>query len=478
MRLRGVLEWLYDRSGAAPIHRYLKSHHVPPEVGRTRKGWYYVFGQGLVFVFIAQVVTGTALAMKYIPAPSHAWQSLQFLNTEVVWGGFVRALHFFGASAMMVLVFVHMARVFITASYKFPRELSWMSGVILLFLVTLMAFTGQLLRWDHDGVATVEVAASILTRVPWIGSHLSQLVLAGETLGGATLSRFFALHVIVVPLIMVGLIGFHVYLVLRNGISEPPKAGRPVDKRTYRDWYDRHKARGRTLYLPDTAWRELVFVLIVYAIIFGFAFVLGPKGPGAPPDPALVGVVPRPDWFFLWYYTLVWYKPPAIEDLVLVWIPLLAFPALLALPVVFGEGERSPSRRPWAVFGVAAAVVLWGTLTAFGIRPHWIPDFDTEPVPVAELEGAGERERRGAALFYERGCQYCHQALGRGGSYGPDLSYTPLRMSAEEMSVRVVMGIGNMPAYRDILSDDEIADIIAYLQWAADVEPPRAEPGQ
>jgi ubiquinol-cytochrome c reductase cytochrome b subunit len=466
--LTRVAAWVYDRAGLEPVHRFLMGHRIPPEIGRTRKGWFYVFGQALVFVFLAQLVTGSALAMKYIPSPGHAWESLQFINTQVLWGGFVRGLHFFGASAMVLLVFVHMSRVVLTGSYKFPREVNWITGVVLLFLTLAMAFTGQLLRWDHDGVATVEVAATMLGRFPLIGPHLMQLVLAGDSLGGATLSRFFALHVIVFPLLILGLMGFHVYLALRNGVSEPPRAGRPVDPGSYRSWYERHKEAGGSTFWPDQAWREFVFIAVVYAAIFALAFVYGPKGPGLVPDPAMVEVVPRPDWYFLWYYALIWYKPPALDAMVLVWFPVLVFPALMLLPLLFAKGERAPSRRPWAIFSVGTAFLLWATLTAFGLQAHWIPDFETEPVPETLLLDAPAEVRQGAALFHERGCQYCHVALDRGGTYGPDLNESPRRMSREEIAVRIVMGIRNMPAYQDILAPGELEAILAYIHWAAE----------
>jgi ubiquinol-cytochrome c reductase cytochrome b subunit len=458
--------WVHDRAGLAPILRFLTEHRIPREVGRTRKGWLYVFGQALAFVFVAQLVTGSALAMKYIPSPGHAWESLQFINTQVLWGGFVRGLHYFGASAMVILVFVHMARVFLTGSYKFPRELGWITGVALLFLTLAMAFTGQLLRWDHDGVATVEVAATMLGRFPLVGPHLMDLVLAGDTLGGATLSRFFALHVIVFPLLMMGLMGVHIYLVIRNGISEPPRAGEPVDRAGYRAWYARKKEEEGSLFWPDQAFREFAFIGLVYATVFGLAFLFGPKGPGLLPDPAMVEVVPRPDWYFLWYYALIWYKPTALDALVLVWFPVLVFPLLVLLPLLFGGGERAPSRRPWAVFAVGTAFLLWATLTAFGLRAHWIPDFETEPVPAALLEGADAEVRMGAAVFYDRGCQYCHVALDRGGIYGPDLNAASRRLTPEEMTVRILVGVGNMPAYQGILGPGEVEALLAYIRWA------------
>lgn len=464
--LRRIGSWVYDRGGLAVLHEKLQSHHIPPEVGRTRKGWFYVFGQALLFTFLAQVVTGTALAMKYIPAPDHAWESLQFLNTEVVWGGFVRALHFFGASAMVVLVFVHMARVFLTGSYKFPRELNWITGVLLLFLTLAMAFTGQLLRWDQDGVWTVMVAAQIAGRAPLIGQGLMELILAGETLGGATLSRFFALHVIVFPLLIFGLIGAHVYLVLHNGVSEPPKPGRPVDKETYRPWYEKLTRQGGSTYWPDAAWREFVFIALVYGMIFGLAWIFGPKGPGPLPDPTALEADPRPDWYFRWYYALVWFKPRALDQVVLFWMPVLVFLGLLALPLLFDRGERAPQRRPFAVTLLGLTFLVWASLTAFGMRPYWVPHFTTEPPTEEEVREAPDAARHGAQSFFDRGCQYCHRVLERGGAYGPDLTDVTRRLSLEEVTVRIVMGIRNMPSYRDVLTDDELEAILAYLDWA------------
>ncbi len=468
--LERIARWIHDRARLGTIVRFVRNHRVPRELGEGRRGWFYVFGQALVFLFLAQLVTGTGLAMKYIPAPSHAWDSLHFINTEVAWGALVRGLHYFGASAMVLLVFVHMARVFLTGSYKFPREMTWITGVVLLLLTLAMAFTGQLLRWDHHGVATVEVLATSVGRVPLLGPHLMELVLAGDAVGGATLSRFFGLHVIVLPLLMLGLMGFHVYLVIQNGISEPPVPGRPVNPDTYREEYREQKERTGIPFFPDVAWRETVFVVLVYSVVLGLALLLGPKGPGPPPDPTLVEGVPKPDWYFLWYYTLVWYKPPALDALVLVWLPILVFPALMLLPLLFGKGERAPTRRPWAVFAVATAAVLWGTLTVIGLRPHWIPDFDTEPVPAELLADAPPGVADGAMLFHERGCQYCHVAFGRGGDYGPDLTDSPARLSQEEMVVRILMGIRDMPAYQGILTSAEVDAIMAYLLWASEAD--------
>ena len=462
--------WLYDRSRLAPLVRKLLTHGVPAEVARSRKGWFYVFGQALVFLFLLQVVTGSGLAMAYVPAPAFAWDSLRYMNEEMFLGAFLRAVHFVGASAMVLLAFVHMTRVFLTGSFKFPRELNWISGALLLFLVLAMAFTGQLLRWDQDGVWTVMVAAQFVGRAPFVGEQLMQILLGGETLGGATLTRFFTLHVVIFPLLIAGIMVFHVYLVFQNGISEPPRAGRPVDKTTYRDEYRELVERGGARHWPDAAWRELVFVAATLLVVFGLAWMIGPQGPGPAPDPTALEADPRPDWYFRWYYALIWLKPQALDELVLVWFPLAVGVALLALPILFGEGERAPSRRPWAVLLVAMTVLGWGTLTGFGLRPHWVPLFETTAPSEEALEGAPAAAREGAQIFFERGCQYCHQVQGLGGIYGPDLTMVTRRMSPEEVAVRTVIGVRNMPAYYGVLATDEMDRLVAYLRWAAGEE--------
>lgn len=459
--LRRARAWLHDRLGLAPVLSAFRSHKVP-RANTGRAGWLYVLGNGILAAFLLQLVTGVALATKYIPSPASAHASLRFITEQTWMGGFLRALHFFGASAMLVLVALHMSRVFLTGSYKFPREVNWLTGVVLLLLTGLMAFTGQLLRWDENGVWTVVVAAQFAARVPLLGGGLAEFLLAGDTVGGSTLSRFYALHVFVLPALIVLTVSLHVWLVFHHGISEPPRAGRAIEPDTYREEYRALKEAGRP-YWPFAAWREAVFATGVLLVVFVLAALLGPKGPGPLPDPSAVAADPRPDWFLRWYYTLIWLKPRGWEDFTMVYLPLVVVAVLLVLPFVARGGERHPARRPWAVLVVLGGAVLFGSLIGLGTRPHWVPDFDTAPIPAERLAGLEASAAEGALVFHARGCQFCHQALGHGGRYGPDLTNVLLRMSPEETTVRIVAGIRDMPAYRDVLRAGELEALLAFF---------------
>src|SRR5256885_12201974 len=230
--LRGIASWLGERFELEDAVLAVLRHPVPRELERP-VGWWYVFGSATLAVFVVQIATGVGLAMTYVPAPNSAYDSLQFISHQATLGAVVRGIHYFGAGAMVVLVLVHMTQVFLFGSYKFPREANWMSGSLLLLGTLAMAFTGQLLRWDQDAFWSIVVAAEQAARAPIVGGFLASLIVAGQNVGGATLTRFYATHVFLIPAAIFGLLGIHLYLVVKRGISEPPVPGERVDPRTY-----------------------------------------------------------------------------------------------------------------------------------------------------------------------------------------------------------------------------------------------------
>jgi len=452
-----IWNWIDDRSGISRALGPLLRHPVPPGTG-----WKYVFGSATLIAFLIQVVTGVALATVYVSSAGSAYKSLEFISHQATLGWLIRGMHYFGASAMVILVGIHMFRVFLTGSYKFPRELNWLSGVVLLGCVLMMGFTGQLLRWDQDGVWSTVIAAEQAGRVPVIGHWLAHLTFGGDTVGGATLSRFFAIHVFVIPALIFGFIGLHLYLVIHNGISEPPKAGHPVDPRTYRAWYKELLNRSGRPFFPDAGWRDVVFGFAVVAAVVVLAAIFHAPELSQPPNPAIVQAQPRPDWYLLWYYAVLALSPHYMENYLMVLLPL-AIGLLFLLPVVFNRGERSISRRPWSVGVVVLATMSVVTLWVQGKRATWSPDFDAQPLKAQTIGTASGPVYEGAQLFFRQGCENCHSIGGQGGHRGPDLTTVADRLTTEQMTVRILNGGTNMPAFGPILTSEGINRLLAFL---------------
>jgi ubiquinol-cytochrome c reductase cytochrome b subunit len=456
--LVSMWHWLDDRTGVGRVVELAK-HPVPPDAK-----WMYVFGSATLFAFLLQVATGIALATMYVPSAGEAYQSLQFITNQAVLGRLIRGMHYWGASAIVVLVGLHALRVFLAGSYKFPRELNWLTGVVLLGLTLGMAFTGQLLRWDQNAVWSVVVGAEQAGRTPWIGKWLGDFIIGGGTIGASTLSRFFTVHVFLLPGLLFGLIGLHLYLVLRHGVSEPPRPGRKVDPSTYRAAYQRSLRDEGVPFWPHAAWRDLAFGLLAVLVVIWLAWTVGPASLDKPPDPALIDAHPRPDWYFWWYFALLALLPHGLEDYVIIMGPLLAGLVLFALPLLSNRGERHPLRRPWAVGIVLLMVGVVGALTAAGKAENWSPRFDAEPLDAPAINVSSGPVYEGVKVFNTRGCLYCHRIEGHGGQRGPDLTWVANRLTREQMILRISNGGYNMPAYAGILSSREMSNLIALLE--------------
>ena len=456
---RRVGRWLEDRTGLWARIRRLAEHPVPPGTD-----WRYVLGSATLIAFLLQVATGTALATVYVPSTSDAYASLQLITDGSTFGRVVRGMHYFGASAMVILIGAHMARVYLTGSYKFPRELNWLSGAALLLLTLLMAFTGQLLRWDQDGVWSGVIAAEQAARVPVIGGTLAHTILAGPTIGGLTLSRSFAVHVFFIPGLIFAGVGLHIYLVLRTGVSERPSIGPIVHPSTYKKWYEDLLARQGHPFWPDAAWRDAIVAVLLISAVIALAVTLGPKPLGRPPDPTVIQASPRPDWYFLWYFAVLAVIPPSIESYVIVLAPLIFGLILIFLPFVANRGSRRLRDRPWAVvvvlFGVG--VIVW--FSRLGDRAPWSPQFDAKPLAAQVIASSDSAVVHGAQLFNARGCEFCHAVSGQGGARGPDLTHVATRLDRARITSRILGGGNGMPAYVTTLSHGEVDALIAFLE--------------
>jgi ubiquinol-cytochrome c reductase cytochrome b subunit len=255
----------------------------------------------------------------------------------------------------------------------------------------------------------------------------------------------------------------HLFLLIRHGISEPPRPGLPVEPRTYRKWYADLLHREGEPFWPDAAWKDVVFALAVGSVVLALAVVIGPPELGAQADPTLIQAYPRPDWYFLWYFALLALLPPGIEDWFIIGFPLLAGILFLILPFIAPYGERAPSRRPWAIGVVLVAAVAVGTLAYLGERAPWSPDFNPQPLPLSVTQNLQGQAAKGAQLFRTAGCQNCHAIGDAGGQRGPDLSAVGSRLTREQLTWRILYGGYNMPAFGSILSPDETAALVEFL---------------
>jgi ubiquinol-cytochrome c reductase cytochrome b subunit len=456
---RKIWQWLDDRTGLAGLVRPLLVHPVPPG-----SKWWYVFGSATLFAFILQIATGIALATVYAPTAGQAFDSLKYITELAPCGRLVRGLHYFGASAMVLLVGIHMLRVFLMASFKFPREMNWVTGVMLLGLTLLMGFTGQLLRWDQNAVWSVVVGAAQAARLPLIGHELARALLSGDTVSSATLSHLFVLHVFIGPLLLVAVLGLHLHLVMFHGISEPPVAGRPVDPPTYRAWYHSMLERTGVPFWPNAAWRDVHFGSLAITAVIVLAWYFGPPALDKPADPTLVEAHPAPDWYLLWYFAVLALLPPRAEDAVMILAPLLGGLALLSVPFISNHGERSWRRRPGAVVLVIFIATCIGVLWRAGVREEWTPNFDAQPLPAKIIGMTSGPVHDGGLVYNSKGCLYCHIISGYGGTRGPELTDVGDRLDRDQLVIRILKGGANMPAYANNITPEQFETLISFLQ--------------
>jgi ubiquinol-cytochrome c reductase cytochrome b subunit len=458
-----VGEWLDHRLQLAAPIREAAEHPVP----RNTASWFYVFGSAALTVFILQLVTGILLALIYVPSAGEAWSSLQALNHQVALGWFIRAMHGWGSNFMVAIVLIHMVQVFLFGAHKFPRELTWVIGVFLLLMTLGMAFSGQVLRFDQDAYWGLGIGASIASRVPVAGPAIVKLMLGGPIIAGATLSRFFVLHVFVIPGMLIAFVGLHVLMVLKLGINEWPMPGRIVKRATYeRDYHALTKSEGAP-FVPYAVWKDLFFAGFIILAVAACAFYFGPFGPTGQPDPTIIQTAPKPDYFFLWLYALLSLLPPSMETPFLLIVPPLAIIALILLPFLSGEGEKSWKRRPIAVLAVLLIAITLGTFTRMAQFAPWSPHMNAwsgDPVPDRFVRGTTALERQGALVFQVKQCRNCHSLDSTGGKRGPALDSVAVRLTNDQLIRQVIQGGGNMPAYGNNLSPAETTALVAFLE--------------
>jgi len=475
MRLiANIGKWFDHRLHLGTPIREAAEHPIP----RKSSSWFYVFGSAAFTVFLLQIVTGILLALIYVPSAAEAWNSLQDLNHNVTLGWFIRALHGWGSNFMVAIVLIHMAQVFLFGAYKFPRELTWILGVFLLLMTLGMAFTGQVLRFDQDAYWGLGIGASIASRIPIAGPAIVQFMLGGPIIAGPTLSRFFALHVFLIPGSLIAFVSLHILMVLTLGINEWPMPGRLVKRATYEAEYHEMTKREGEPFVPYGVWKDMFFAALILLAITACAIYFGPFGPTGRPDPTIIQTVPKPDFFFLWLYALLSLLPPSLETPAVLIGPIVVIIGLLLIPFLAGEGEKSWRRRPVGVLTVLFIAITLGTFTRMAEFAPWSPHMNAwsgDPVPERMLRGTTALERQGALVFQVKQCRNCHALGGSGGDRGPALDTVAVRLTHDQLIRQVIQGGGNMPTYGKNLSPPETTALVAFLQT---LHPPGQAPAR
>ncbi|HSR15901.1 MAG TPA: cytochrome bc complex cytochrome b subunit, partial [Gemmatimonadales bacterium] len=288
--------WLDDRIGLAPLRALAAKKQVPVHKHTI---WYYLGGMTL-FLFVVQIATGVLLLFYYRPSAEGAFESVQFLMAEVQFGWLVRSMHSWAANLMIFTLFLHLFSVMLLRAYAPPRDLTWMSGVILMGLAMTFGFTGYLLPWNELAYFATRVGTQIIAVIPFVGEFLLKVLRGGEDVTGATLTRFYAIHVALLPAVTVVLVGLHVFLVQRYGNAVPASVeNAPGPKRTMP-------------FFPNFFLRDLVGWLIALAILGGLA-AFAPAELGAKADPfapAPAGI--QPEWYFMFMFQTLKYLPAHI----------------------------------------------------------------------------------------------------------------------------------------------------------------------
>ncbi len=438
------------------------AHHVP----RSSASFWYVFGSATLLCFVLQLVTGICLSLVYSPSAAEAWASLEWLTYREPTGWFLRALHYWGSNFMVALMTIHVVQVFFFGAYNYPRELTWVVGCFLFLLTLAMAFTGQVMRFDQNAYWGLGIGAAIAGRFPFVGATVVDLMLGGPIIAAETLSRFFTLHVFVVPALLLGLVAVHLWLVLKVGINEWPMPGRLVTRERYIEEYHQLVAEDGEPFVPDGVQKDLVFAGLVMVTLVTCAAVLGPSGPNGEPDPTLIDTLPRPDFWFLPLFAAFALLPAYMETALMLAAPPVLFLLAVGLPFYSGTGEKSWKVRPGAWILVVTVFVTLGTLAWLGIRSPWSPKMDAwsgTPTPIELLKGRTPLELQGALVVQSRQCRNCHSLGGAGGQRGPALDSVATRLTRDQLIRQVIQGGGDMPAYGKNLLPAEVDALVAFL---------------
>ncbi len=470
--MSGFIDWIDERTGVRKLMSEALDEPVPGGA-RVR----YVFGSVLTYLFLQQVVLGILLASYYSPSATDAWASTAYIQDRVAGGWFLRGLHHHSSSVMVVVTVLHLLQVVIAGAYRKPREFNWWTGLLMGGLVLAFALTGYLLPWDQKGYWATQVATGIMGTVP-LGEPLQHTLQGGPQYGNLTITRFYALHVFVLPLSLAALLAVHLYLFRRHGVTPPASMS------------DEDLARKSAPFWPNQLFIDVAAMALTGAILVALTYRTHGAELFAPADPAS-NFVARPEWYFLFLFQLLKYFEGPLSIIATVIVPGAVATFLFALPFIDRAPTRAPAKRGPVLAGVGVIMAGVVALTALAIVADATNEHYQEGLVHAreDAERARELAREGvppeggtavwrndpryaAMQLFQENCATCHEIDGRGGEEAPSLSHYNDRewLRGAIRTPRTVAYFGGTKAHADMepysvedLPDDQLAAVVEFL---------------
>ncbi|WP_165703603.1 cytochrome b N-terminal domain-containing protein [Enhygromyxa salina] len=466
------MDWIDERTGIRALTKEALDEQVPGGA-RVR----YVFGSVLTYLFLQQVVLGILLATYYSPSASDAWASTAYLQDRVAGGWFLRGLHHHGSSVMVVVTVLHLIQVVLAGAYRKPREFNWWTGLAMGGLVLAFALTGYLLPWDQKGYWATQVATGIMGTVP-LGDLLQHALQGGAQYGNLTITRFYALHVFVLPITLAALLGVHLYLFRRHGVTPPASMS------------DDELAAKAQPFWPNQLFIDVAAMAVTGAVLVALTYRTHGAELFAPADPAS-NFVARPEWYFLFLFQLLKYFEGPLSIIATVIIPGGVATFLFALPFIDRADSRAVKKRGPVLAGVGLIMGGVVVLTALAVVADANNEHYQEGLVVAhedaertrELAAAGVPPAGGNAVWendpqfaaitlFKENCATCHEIDGRGGEEAPSLSHYNDRawLRGAVRTPRSVAYFGGTKGHTDMeayseadLPDAQLDAVIEYL---------------
>ena len=441
--------------------------HVLLEPVKGGSRWTAAFGSLLLFTFGLQVVTGVLLTAYYAPSVGTAWQSVKYIQEEAPLGWFVRGMHHWGSSTMVILLLLHLVQVFVWGAYKRPRELTWMTGVLLLGATLGLAFTGYLLPWDQKAYWASKVGLGIVSTIPVIGERAKLLLQGGPDMGNLTLTRFFALHGFVLPGSIIGLVGVHLYLFRLHGVTTTVRESEEVlESKTEPFW-------------PGQVWKDGVVALGLLLILTAWVCThAAPLEGVADPSKAYEA---RPEWYFMFLFQALRYFHGRYEVVGTFVLPSLFFGILFFWPLLDRTPSRDPRKRP-----VAMALLTLGIVGLVGLTIFALASDVRMSKPTMALQpkaAAAPLQKVDVVELYTTNCLACHGVDGKGEALRaafptlPDLTNSTWRKTQVEKDFIARIHDGKdpvMPAFKDKLDSEQIRALAVYA-WEFVVKEPASK---